>query len=81
MLEHVANHNINDAVVDSQCDSFRSGLDVMAYNFNVLDNDVKIFRFLLMCQPLVFFPSSFVIQAPYENEIRNLRILLIDFCI
>jgi hypothetical protein len=63
MPEHVANHNINDAAVDGQCDSFRSGLDVMAYSFNVLDNDVEIFRFLLMCQPLVFFPSSFVIQA------------------
>jgi hypothetical protein len=43
--------------------SFRSGLDVMAYSFSVLDSDVEIFRFLLMCQPLVFFPSSFVIQA------------------
>jgi hypothetical protein len=63
MPEHVANHNINDVAVDGQCDSFRSGLDVMAYNFSVLDNNVEIFRFLLMCQPLVFFPSSFVIQA------------------
>jgi len=61
--KHVANHNINDAVANGQCDSFRLGLDVMAYSFNVLDNDVEIFRFLLMCQPLVFFPSSFVIQA------------------
>jgi len=63
MPEHVANHNINDAAADGQCDIFRSGLDVMAYSFSVFDNDVKIFRFLLMCQPLVFFPSSFVIQA------------------
>jgi hypothetical protein len=63
MAEHVANHNINDAVVDGQCDSFRSGLDVMAYSFSLFDNDVEIFQFLLMCQPLVFFPSSFVIQA------------------
>jgi hypothetical protein len=61
MPEHVTNHNINDAAADSQCDSFRSGLDVMAYSFSVLDSDVEIFRFLLMCQPLVFFPSSFVI--------------------
>jgi hypothetical protein len=63
MPEHVANHNINDAAANGQCDSFRSGLNVMAYSFNVLDNNVEIFRFLLMCQPLVFFPSSFVIQA------------------
>jgi hypothetical protein len=63
MLEHVANHNVNNVAVDGQCDSFRSGLDVMAYSFSVLDSDVKIFRFFLMCQPLVFFPSSFVIQA------------------
>jgi hypothetical protein len=63
MPEHVANHNINDVAADGQCDSFRSGLDVMAYNFSMLDSDVEIFRFLLMCQPFVFFPSSFVIQA------------------
>jgi len=63
MPEHVANHNINDAAADGQCDSFRSGLDVMANSFNVLDSDVEIFRFFLMCQPLVFFPSSFVIQV------------------
>jgi hypothetical protein len=63
MLEHVANHNINNATADDQCDSFRLGLDVMAYSFNVLDSDVEIFQFLLMCQPLVFFPPSFVIQA------------------
>jgi hypothetical protein len=63
MLEHVANHNINDAAADGQCDNFRSGLNVMAYSFSVLNSDVEIFRFLLMCQPLVFFPSSFVIQA------------------
>ncbi len=63
MPEHVANHNINDVAADGQCDSFKSGLDVMAYSFSVLDSDVEIFRFLLMCQPLVFFPSSFVIQA------------------
>jgi hypothetical protein len=63
MPEHVANHNIKDAAADGQCDSFRSGLDVMTYSFSVLESDVKIFQFLLMCQPLVFFPSSFVIQA------------------
>ncbi len=63
MPEHVANHNINDAAADGQCDSFRPGLDVMAYSFSVLDKDVEIFRFLLMCQPLVFFPLSFLIQA------------------
>lgn len=63
MPEHVANHNINDVATDGQCDSFRPGLDVMAYSFSVLDSDVEIFRFLLMCQPLVFSPLSFVIQA------------------
>jgi hypothetical protein len=63
MPKHVANHNINDAAANGQCDSFRSRLDVMAYSFNVLNSDVEIFRFLLMCQPLVFFPSSFVIQV------------------
>jgi hypothetical protein len=63
MPKHVANHNINDAAADGQCDSFRPGFDVMAYSFSVLNNDVEIFQFLFMCQPLVFFPSSFVIQA------------------
>jgi hypothetical protein len=71
MPEHVANHNINNAVADGQCDSFRPGLDVMAYSFSVLDSDVEIFRFLLMCQPLVFFPSSFVIQAKVLRVIIN----------